>query len=123
MLEIGDLAERATAVLGHLTKELQMLELKNQIQSKVKTGIDEQQREYFLHQQLKTIQEELGVNSSDREVEAIKEKAKSKKWSKEVQDHFDKEMQKLQRMNPQASEYSVSLNYLDLFQIVIMLLW
>ena len=114
MLEIGDLAERATAVLGHLTKELQMLELKNQIQSKVKTGIDEQQREYFLHQQLKTIQEELGVNSSDREVEAIKEKAKSKKWSKEVQDHFDKEMQKLQRMNPQASEYSVSLNYLDL---------
>ncbi len=114
MLEIGDLSERATAVLGHLSKELQMLELKNQIQSKVKTGIDEQQREYFLHQQLKTIQEELGVNSSDREAEAIKEKAKTKKWSVEVQQHFDKEMQKLQRMNPQASEYSVSLNYLDL---------
>ncbi|MFZ9955981.1 MAG: endopeptidase La [Flavobacteriales bacterium] len=114
MLEIGDLSDRATAVLGHLSKELQMLELKNQIQSKVKTGIDEQQREYFLHQQLKTIQEELGVNSSDREAEAIKEKAKTKKWSAEVQQHFDKEMQKLQRMNPQASEYSVSLNYLDL---------
>ena len=114
MLEINDLEERATSVLGHLSKELQMLELKNQIQSKVKTGIDEQQREYFLHQQLKTIQEELGVNSSDREVEAIKEKAKNKKWSKEVQEHFDKEMQKLQRMNPQASEYSVALNYLDL---------
>ncbi len=114
MLEIGDLSDRATAVLGHLSKELQMLELKNQIQSKVKTGIDEQQREYFLHQQLKTIQEELGVNSSDREVEAIKEKAKTKKWNTEAQQHFDKEMQKLQRMNPQASEYSVSLNYLDL---------
>ncbi|MFM7022136.1 MAG: endopeptidase La [Flavobacteriales bacterium] len=113
MLEISNLSERATSALGHLTKELQMLELKNQIQSKVKVGIDEQQREYFLHQQLKTIQEELGVNSNDREVEAIKEKAKTKKWSKEVQSHFDKEIQKLQRMNPQASEYSVSLNYLE----------
>ncbi len=113
MLEISDLSERATAALGHLTKELQMLELKNQIQSKVKVGIDEQQREYFLNQQLKTIQEELGVNSNDREVEAIKEKAKLKKWGKEVQLHFDKEIQKLQRMNPQASEYSVSLNYLE----------
>ncbi|MCX6182271.1 MAG: endopeptidase La [Bacteroidetes bacterium] len=113
MLEIGDLSARATAALGHLTKELQMLELKNQIQSKVKVGIDEQQREYFLNQQLKTIQEELGVNSNDREVETIKEKAKAKKWGKEVQAHFDKEIQKLQRMNPQASEYSVSLNYLE----------
>ena len=113
MLEISDLSERATAALGHLTKELQMLELKNQIQSKVKVGIDEQQREYFLNQQLKTIQEELGVNSNDREVETIKEKAKLKKWGKEVQLHFDKEIQKLQRMNPQASEYSVSLNYLE----------
>ena len=113
MLEISNLSERATAALGHLTKELQLLELKNQIQSKVKVGIDEQQREYFLHQQLKTIQEELGGNSNEREIEALKEKAKLKKWGNEVQVHFDKEIQKLSRMNPQASEYSVSLNYLE----------
>ncbi len=113
MLEISDLRERATKTLEHMTKELQMLELKNQIQSKVKTDIDKQQRDYFLNQQLKTIQEELGGNTMDQEIDDMKEKAKKKKWSKEVKDTFEKEIERLNRMNPAAAEYSVILNYLD----------
>jgi ATP-dependent Lon protease len=111
---MNDLKERATKVLEHLTKELQMLELKNQIQSKVKTDLDKQQREYFLNQQLKTIQEELGGNTPDKEMEEMRERAKSKKWGKQVQEVFDKEMDRLGRINPAAAEYSVTMNYLDL---------
>lgn len=114
LLEMNDLKERATRVLEHLTKELQMLELKNQIQSKVKTDLDKQQREYFLNQQLKTIQEELGGNTPDKEMEEMRERAKSKKWGKQVQEVFDKEMDRLGRINPAAAEYSVTMNYLDL---------
>ncbi len=114
LLEIADQKERATKVLEHLTKELQLLELKNQIQSKVRTDIDRQQREYFLNQQLKTIQEELGGNSSDREVTELRERAKNKKWKKEVAEVFNKECERLARMNPAAAEYSVLINYLDL---------
>jgi ATP-dependent Lon protease len=114
LLEIADHKERATRVLEHLDKELQMLELKNQIQSKVRTDIDKQQREYFLNQQLRTIQEELGGNSPDREVAELKERAATKKWSKEVGDTFKKEADRLSRMNPAAAEYSVILNYLEL---------
>lgn len=114
MLEVPDLKERATKVLSHLTKELQMLELKNQIQTKVKTDMDKQQREYFLHQQLKTIQEELGGNSFEQEVEEMKKKAKGMKWTKEVGAEFDREIKKLQRMNPNAAEYSIQSNYLEL---------
>jgi ATP-dependent Lon protease len=114
LLEMNDLKERATKVLEHLTKELQMLELKNQIQSKVKTDLDKQQREYFLNQQLKTIQEELGGNTPDKEMEEMRERAKSKKWGKQVQEVFDKEMDRLGRINPAAAEYSVTMNYLDL---------
>ena len=114
LLEMNDLKERATKVLEHLTKELQMLELKNQIQSKVKTDLDKQQREYFLNQQLKTIQEELGGNTPDKEMEEMRERAKSKKWGKTVQEVFDKEMDRLGRINPAAAEYSVTMNYLDL---------
>lgn len=113
MLEVADLRERATLVLTHLTKELQMLELKNQIQSKVKLDIDKQQREYFLHQQMKTIQEELGGSPVDQEVNELREKAETKKWSKEVKTVFTKELDKLQRMNPAAAEYSVQINYLE----------
>ena len=113
MLEIAGLTDRATTVLEHLTKELQMLELKNQIQSKVKTDIDKQQREYFLNQQLKTIQDELGGNTMDKEINDMKEKAKKKKWSATVKASFEKEIERLQRMNPAAAEYSVILNYLD----------
>ncbi|MBL4587647.1 MAG: endopeptidase La [Flavobacteriales bacterium] len=113
MLEVADLQERATLVLEHLTKNLQMLELKNQIQSKVKVDIDQQQREYFLNQQMKHIQEELGGNTLDQEVQEMRIKAEKKKWSKKVGEHFSKELDKLGRMNPSAGEYSVQMNYLD----------
>ncbi len=114
LLEIEDHKKRATRVLALLTKELQMLELKNQIQSKVRTDIDKQQREYFLNQQLRTIQEELGGSTPDREVSELRERAKKKKWGKEVADLFQKECDRISRMNPAAAEYSVILNYLEL---------
>jgi ATP-dependent Lon protease len=114
ILEMGKLQERAQKVMELLMVELQMLELRNQIQSKVRTDLDKQQRDYFLNQQLKTIQEELGGNSADLEFDALQEKAKKKKWAQEVADHFDKELDKLGRMNPAAPDYSVQLNYLEL---------
>ncbi len=114
LLEMVDMKERATMVLEYLTRELQMLELKNQIQSKVKIDIDKQQREYFLNQQLKTIQEELGGNSQDQEINDLREKGLRKKWSKEVAAVFEKELERLNRINPAAAEYSVTLNYLEL---------
>lgn len=113
MLEVADLKERATMVLANLTKELQMLELKNQIQSKVKVDLDKQQRDYFLHQQMKTIQEELGENNFAQDVQEMKERAKTKKWSKEVSDAFTKAVGKLERMNPNAAEYSIQTSYLE----------
>jgi ATP-dependent Lon protease len=112
MLEVANLRERATMLLELLTKELQLLELKNEIQSKVKHDIDRQQREYFLHQQMKTIQDELGVNPNEQEINEMREKASKKKWSKEVETHFNRELEKLQRINPVSAEYSVQINYL-----------
>ena len=114
LLEEIDLSKRANSVLRHLTTELQMLEMKNEIQSKVKTEFDQQQREYFLHQQMKTIQEELGGNSYEIEVEELRQKSSKKKWPEEVAKTFDKELSKLQRTNPQMPEYSVQRNYLEL---------
>lgn len=113
LLEMKELKAKSKKVLEYLNKEHQMLKLKNQIQSKVKTDIDKQQRDFFLQQQLKTIQEELGQDSPDKELEELQEKSKDKKWSKEVQEQFDKELNKLRRMNPAAAEYSVVLNYLE----------
>lgn len=113
LLEIADLRERASKVLGLLTKELQMLDLKNQIQSKVKIDLDKQQRDYFLNQQLKTIQEELGGTPNETEIKELKEKASAKKWGKEVAAIFEKELAKLQRMHPQAAEYGIQFNYLE----------
>ena len=115
LLEIPDLQERALATLKYMNVELQKLELKNDIQSKVRSDMDQQQREYFLHQQMKTIQEELGGISYEEEVDEMRAKAKKKKWSKKVGEHFDKELSKMQRMNPQVAEYSIQRNYLDLF--------
>ncbi len=115
LLEIQDLQERALATLKHMNLELQKLELKNDIQSKVRHDMDQQQREYFLHQQMKTIQEELGGVSYDEEIEEMHKKAKKKKWDNRVKEHFDKELAKMQRMNPQVAEYSIQRNYLDLF--------
>jgi len=115
LLEVSDFHERAQKVLYALTKELQMLELKNQIQNKVKVDLDKQQRDYFLHQQIKTIQEELGDAPGTQDINELREKALKKKWSKEAGEIFDKELGKLQRMNAQAADYSVQLNYLELF--------
>ncbi len=115
LLEIGDLKERALATLKYMNVELQKLELKIDIQSKVRSDMDQQQREYYLHQQMKTIQEELGGISYEQEVDEMRIKAKTKKWSEAVAEHFDKEVSKLQRMNPQVAEYSIQRNYLDLF--------
>ncbi|MCY7409857.1 MAG: endopeptidase La, partial [Chitinophagales bacterium] len=101
-------------VLQHLEAEIQMLELKNKIQSKVRTDIEKQQKDYFLQQQLKTIQEELGQsNSSEKEVKSLREKASKKKWTKPVADHFEKELSKLERTNQMSPEYGVTLNYLE----------
>ena len=114
LLEEPNLRNRANQVLEHLTLDLQMLELKNQIQSKVRVDLDKQQRDYFLNQQLKTIQEELGGNTPDLEIDSLKTRAAKKKWGKEVKEHFAKEMEKLTRTNPAAADYSVQVNYLEL---------
>lgn len=114
LLEIPALGERAKRILEQLDQELQLLELKNQIQNKVRGDLDKQQRDYFLNQQLKTIQEELGGSSPDLEIEDLRARSKKKKWSKEVGDHFEKEADKLARINPAAADYSVQLNYLEL---------
>ncbi len=113
LIKLDNLKERSIRLLEHLTKQVQMLELKNDIQSKVKTDLDRQQREYLLHQQMKTIQDELGGNPLDQEIEDIKKKAKDKKWGKEVAETFNKEVEKLNRLNPATGEYSVQLNYLQ----------
>lgn len=114
LLELADLDKRASRVLEQLTVELQLLELKNQIQNKVRGDLDKQQRDYFLNQQLKTIQEELGGNTPDLEIEDLRKRAKTKKWSKDVGAHFSKELDKLARINPAAADYSVQVNYLEL---------
>ncbi|MCX2681327.1 endopeptidase La [Galbibacter sp. EGI 63066] len=115
LLENRNLKDRAMATLKFMNLEFQKLALKNDIQSKVRSDLDQQQREYFLHQQMKTIQEELGGGSYEEEVEQMRQKAKKKKWDKKIKAHFDKELSKLQRMNPQVAEYSIQRNYLDLF--------
>lgn len=113
LLESTDINQMATDLLGVLTTEQQMLELKQQIQSKVRVDIDKQQREYFLNQQLRTIQEELGGTPNEQDVKELMEKAKNKKWSEEVATVFDRELKKLERTNPQAAEYGIQLNYLQ----------
>ena len=115
ILNTSDLNERALMCLKQMNVELQRLSLKNDIQSKVRSDLDQQQREYFLHQQLKTIQEELGGVSYDEEINEMRIKATNKKWSKDINDHFKKELSKLQRMNPQVAEYSIQRNYLDIY--------
>lgn len=115
LLAITDLKLRALATLKSMNLEMQKLELKNDIQSKVRNDLDQQQREYFLHQQMKTIQEELGGGSYEQEIEEMRKRAKKKKWNEKVKKHFDKELAKMQRMNPQVAEYSIQRNYLELF--------
>jgi len=114
LLNISDLKERAMLMLKKMDKELQKLQIRNNIQSKVREDMDQQQREYYLHQQLKTIQEELGGVSFDEEIEEMRHLAKHKKWSKSVSEVFEKELGRLLRMNPQVAEYGIQRNYLDL---------
>ena len=114
ILSIDDLQKRALRCLKFMDVEFQKLSLKNDIQSKVRNDLDQQQREYFLNQQLKTIQEELGGTSNHQDIDEMKLKSNSKKWNNEVGNHFNKELIKLQRMNSQAAEYSIQRNYLDL---------
>tara|TARA_B100001057_G_C22852189_1_gene951382 strand:+ start:260 stop:2716 length:2457 start_codon:yes stop_codon:yes gene_type:complete len=115
VLSMFDLQECAIECLKLMNVEYQKLELKNDIQSKVRTDLDQQQREYYLNQQMKTIQEELGVVSFEQELDEMRLRSKEKKWNKAVGTQFDKELAKLQRMNPQLAEYSVQRNYLDFF--------
>ncbi|WP_431157976.1 endopeptidase La [Winogradskyella poriferorum] len=116
LLKINDLKERALETLRYMNIEYQKLELKNDIQNKVQSDMNQQQREYFLHQQLKTIQEELGgAASSGQEIEEMRTRAQEKNWDEKIKVHFEKELAKMQRMNPQVAEYSIQRNYLDLF--------
>jgi len=114
MLNETDIRKRVLMVLEHLTLEAQMLEMRNEIQTKVRRDMDKQQREYFLHQQMRTIQDELGDNPQDQDVQDMRKRAKEKKWNDRVETLFFKELDKLSRMNPQGAEYTVQLNYLDL---------
>tara|TARA_B100000678_G_scaffold73904_1_gene60742 strand:+ start:1059 stop:3512 length:2454 start_codon:yes stop_codon:yes gene_type:complete len=114
LLEMNDLKKRAMDTLKFMNMEFKKLEIRNDIQSKVQSDLSQQQREFFLHQQMKTIQEELGGVSHDSEIENMKKRADKKKWNDETKVHFNKEIGKLQRMNPQVAEYSVQRNYLDL---------
>lgn len=111
LLETDNLKDRGIQAISYLVKEVQMLELKQDIQKKVKTDLDRQQREYMLNQQMKTIQDELGGNPIEQEINALKEKAKEKKWKEEVAKFFEKEVDKLTRLNPAAGEYSIQYNY------------
>lgn len=113
LLEINNGSKRATLLLEYMLKDIQVLELKQEIQNKVHTDIDQQQRDYFLRQQMKILQDELGNEGPDHEVNLLKEKAKKKKWEPEVREHFDKECEKILRMNPAAAEYPVSMNYVE----------
>jgi len=113
LLEINDGVERATLLLEFMMKDIQMLELKSEIQKKVHTDIDQQQRDYFLRQQMKVLQTELGEEGPEKEVEELRAKGAKKKWSKEVYRHFEKELDKILRINPSAAEYPIALNYAE----------
>jgi len=114
LLEIHDGVERATSLLEHMMKEFQMLELKQEIQNKVHTDIDQQQRDYFLRQQMRVLQDELGEDGPEREVEELRLKGSKKIWPQKVGDHFNKELDKILRMNPMAAEYPIAMNYAEL---------
>ncbi len=113
ILEIQNLIDRGTLLLQYMLRDVQMLEIKHEIQKKVHTDIDQQQRDYFLRQQIKVLQDELGYDGPDKEVEKLRKRAEAKKWSKPVAEHFKKEIEKLMRINPMAAEYPVAMNYIE----------
>ncbi len=114
ILETANIIDRGTLLLQYMLKEIQMLEIKHEIQKKVHTDIDQQQRDYFLRQQIKVLQDELGYDGPDKEIEKLRKRGLEKKWPKAAAEHFNKELDKLQRMNPQAAEFPVSMNYVEL---------
>lgn len=113
LLELNDFKKRSQKVIAYLNDELQQQEIKKQIQQKAANDMNKQQREYFLHQQLKNIQDELGGSPSEQTIKELKDKAKKKKWKKEVQTIFDKEVKKLENMHPQSPDYSTQINYIE----------
>ncbi|MDO9340074.1 MAG: endopeptidase La [Bacteroidales bacterium] len=113
LLKMSSLRDRGFMLLEFLVQEIQVLELKNELQSKVKSDLDQQQREFLLHQQMKTIQNELGGNPVEKEIEEYRKKAETKKWNDDVKKVFGKELDKLHRLNPAAAEYSVQVNYIQ----------
>lgn len=114
ILETANIIDRGTLLLQYMLKEIQMLEIKSEIQKKVHTDIDQQQRDYFLRQQIKVLQDELGYDGPEKEIEKLRKRGATKKWPKSAADHFNKELDKLTRMNPQAAEFPVSMNYVEL---------
>lgn len=113
ILETQNIIDRSTLLLQYMLKDIQMLEIKNEIQRKVHTDIDQQQRDYFLRQQIKVLQDELGFDGPDKEVEKLRKRAETKRWTKPVAEHFSKELDKLLRINPMAAEYPVAMNYVE----------
>ena len=114
ILETDDQAGKAELILGEISRQLQLLEFKDQIETKVRVDIDKQQRDYFLNQQLKTIQDELGQNPQEEEITRISAKAENIKWSEKTAKHFQKELARLKRINPHSPDYSMQITYLDL---------
>lgn len=114
LLEMNDIRTRAEMLLKLLQKELQFVELKNKVTTKTKTELDKQQREYFLQQQLKSIKEELGGDTNDRELQEMKKKGEAKKWPQAAKELFQKEIEKLERMHPSTPDYSTVYNHVDL---------
>ncbi len=113
ILETANLKDRGTLLLQYMLKDIQMLEIKHEIQKKVHTDIDQQQRDYFLRQQIKVLQDELGYDGPDKEVEKLRKRAESKNWPQAAREHFEKELDKLLRINPMAAEYPVAMNYVE----------
>ncbi len=114
LLETVDGIQQGTSLLQFLLKDIELLELKREIQSKASSDIDQQQRDYYIRQQIKVLQEELGIDSPEQELDNIRARAAKKKWGKEVSEHFGKELQKLQRMNSMSAEYPLTMNYAEL---------
>ena len=113
ILETNNIIDRGTLLLQYMLKEIQMLEIKHEIQKKVHTDIDQQQRDYFLRQQIRVLQDELGFDGPDKEIEKLRKRGAEKKWPKAAADHFNKELDKLQRVNPQAPEFPITMNYVE----------
>jgi ATP-dependent Lon protease len=114
LLETNDGSKRATSLLQFMLKDIQLLELKQEIQSKVHSDLDQQQRDFYLRQQIKVLQDELGYESNEQEISELRLKGNKKKWNEVVAKHFNKEVDKIERMNPAAAEYPIALNYAEL---------